>query len=108
MNKCFVLVLTMFVVSDAFSISDIIDWIAYKGKYEKHYNSIKDELNHFRIFIDNKHKINEHNQQSADGNGITTFRMGYNKYSDMKNKDFVSQMNGHDNKNKFVEISIDI
>lgn len=50
-------------------------------------------MHHFRIFVEHKYKIEEHNQQFE--NGMHSFKMGYNKYSDMKHEDFVSAMNGY-------------
>lgn len=44
------------------------------------------------IWLEHKHKIEEHNQQYE--NGIVSFRMDLNKYSDMKHDEFVSRMNG--------------
>lgn len=50
-------------------------------------------MHRFRIFVDHKYNIEEHNQQFD--NGIVSFKMGLNKYSDVKHEDFVARMNGH-------------
>lgn len=45
------------------------------------------------IWLEHKHKIEEHNQQHE--NGIMSFRMGFNNYSDVKHADFATMMNGY-------------
>lgn len=94
MNKCCVLLFATLVSADAFLITDIIDWRAYKSKHGKHYKNVEDDVHHFRIFVDQKHKIDEHNQHVE--HGIATFRMGLNKYSDLKHKDYLTLLNGYD------------
>lgn len=50
------------------------------------------------IWLEHKHQIEEHNQQYE--NGIESFRMGFNEYSDVKHEDFVAQMNGYKSSSK--------
>lgn len=45
-----------------------------------------------RVFLKNKREIDEHNAQYD--RGLTTFKMGLNKFSDLTNDEFNAQMNG--------------
>lgn len=95
MVKRFAFFCVCLAISDAFIISDIEAWREFKRKHGKHYESLEDDVHHFRIFVDHKNKIEEHNQHFV--NGIAFFKMGLNKYSDIKHEDFVKRMNGYDN-----------
>lgn len=44
------------------------------------------------IWLENKHKITEHNQQYD--NGIVSFRMDLNKYSDLSHTETFSKLKG--------------
>lgn len=61
-------------------------------KHSKNYKSIEDDLLHMMIWLENKQKIDEHNQQYE--NGIETFRMDLNKHSDLSHHEFASKMTG--------------
>lgn len=62
-------------------------------EHSKHYDTLADEVHHFRIFIDNKYKIAEHNLH--DNNGVASFKMSLNKYSDLSSDEFFETMNGY-------------
>ena len=91
-EKRFVIFLSLLVLSDASLFSDIDVWEDFKSKHSKHYNSITDEIHHFRIFIEHKRKIDEHNMHYE--NGIEHYKLGINKYSDLPPEDFFHVMNG--------------
>lgn len=57
----------------------------------KQYNSPADEMRHFHIFVDHKNKITEHNLRHE--NGLASFRMGLNEYSDLSHEEFTARMN---------------
>lgn len=63
-------------------------------KYSKHYDTPADEMHRFHIFVDHKRKIDEHNLHHE--NGIASFKMGLNKYSDLSYEEFIEMMNGYD------------
>ncbi|XP_055297310.1 procathepsin L-like [Sitodiplosis mosellana] len=50
-------------------------------------------MHHFQVFVDHKHKIDEHNLHYE--NGIVPFKMGLNKYSDLTHEEFVERMSRH-------------
>lgn len=45
-----------------------------------------------KIFLENKRKIAEHNQQYELGK--VTYKLGLNKYADLLHQEFVATMNG--------------
>lgn len=44
------------------------------------------------IFLKNKHQIDEHNERHS--NGMVSFKMGLNKFSDLSPDEFNAQMKG--------------
>lgn len=44
------------------------------------------------IFLQNKHKIEEHNGKHSQG--LVSFKMGVNKFSDLTHEEFNAQMKG--------------
>ncbi|XP_055303331.1 procathepsin L-like [Sitodiplosis mosellana] len=92
MRKRLVMFISVLVVSDATLMSDVHDWNSFKAEHSKHYDSLADEIHHFRIFVEHKHQIDEHNLHYE--NGIAHFKMGLNKYSDLRPEDFIDMMNG--------------
>lgn len=85
MKKKILLFCAAVVFCNASLTPDQEDWKAYKKEHRKHYDCLEDDKRHFRIFVDQKSKIIEHNQKFEDG--IETFRMGLNQFSDMDNED---------------------
>lgn len=59
-------------------------------KYAKNYRNETEEKMRMGIFLENKHKIDEHNERHA--NGSVTFKMSLNKYSDLTSDEFSTQM----------------
>lgn len=64
-----------------------------QANYSKHYASFEDEMQRFQIFVEHKYKIAEHNLHHD--NGVESFRMGLNKYSDLTSEEFFDTMNGY-------------
>lgn len=65
----------------------------------KQYATHAEENHRFRIFVDHKHKIAEHNRQYE--NGMVSFQMGLNRYSDMSQDEFRSRLNGYKSDSKY-------
>lgn len=61
--------------------------------HSKHYDNLKDDLFHMHIFLEHKLSIEEHNQRFEDG--LETFKMSYNEYTDMHDNEFRSMMHGY-------------
>ncbi|XP_055307808.1 cathepsin L-like, partial [Sitodiplosis mosellana] len=93
MEKSCMFLFSILVLSDAFLLSDIIDWNSFKEEHSKHYDSLADEIHHFRIFVEHKHQIDEHNLHYE--NGIAHFKMGLNKYSDLSHEDILKMRHGY-------------
>lgn len=64
-------------------------------KFSKSYASVEEDLHRMVIWLENKHEVDEHNQQYD--NGIKTSRMSLNKYSDLSHAEMVSKMHGRKN-----------
>ncbi|XP_031628991.1 cathepsin L1-like [Contarinia nasturtii] len=91
-QKHFVVFIGLIAISHAITILEIREWFAYKAKHLKKYSNHVDESNRLQIFLENKLKIIKHNLRFEEG--LTTYKMGLNKYSDLSHKEFVFQMNG--------------
>lgn len=63
-----------------------------KLKYGKSYPNATEEEKRMEIFLNNKNKVEEHNEKHA--NGSATFKMGLNKFSDLTTEEMNAQMNG--------------
>lgn len=61
-------------------------------KYGKNYRIETEEKTRMEIFLNNKHEVEKHNKKHA--NGLVTFKMGLNKYSDLTPEEFSAQMKG--------------
>lgn len=55
-------------------------------KFSKNYENETEEKLRMDIFLQNKKTINEHNERY--GQGLTTYKMGTNKYSDLTDSEF--------------------
>lgn len=62
-----------------------------KLKYGKSYSNATEEEKRIKIFLNNKHKVEEHNEKHA--NGSVTFKMGLNKFSDLTTEEVNAQLN---------------
>jgi hypothetical protein len=59
-------------------------------QYQKNYPNPADDLKHFKIYKKNKSKITAHNIRFA--NGLETFEMGINQFTDIGKKQMSSYM----------------
>lgn len=61
-------------------------------EHSKTYRNFFEDSRRMNTYLDNRRRINEHNQLYDSGN--VTFRMGLNEYSDLSDDEFSAQMNG--------------
>lgn len=61
-------------------------------KHLKKFPNPLEDLRRFKIFIENKHKIDEHNK--LYDKGINTYKMGLNEFSDLLHDEFMAHLNG--------------
>lgn len=64
----------------------------FQLKYAKNYANQIEEMIRMEIFLENKQKIKDHNEQYA--RGLVTYNMSLNKYSDLTPDEFYEQMMG--------------
>lgn len=69
------------------------EWLLFKEKYQKNYNSEEEDNYRFKVFLENKHKVASHNRRHA--NGQHSYSLGINKYADLTHEEFVKTMNGY-------------
>lgn len=92
-NKLIVL-FTIFVIGFDFhlvkAVNDEIAWAEFKQTFGKHYASKPEELARKKIFLDNKHFIDNHNLAKSE----LTFTSGINRLSDMSTEEINRKLNG--------------
>ncbi|MCK0538909.1 C1 family peptidase [Alcanivorax quisquiliarum] len=74
------------------SHNDLEEWTKFKATYNKTYSSANEENDRMEIFLDNKNRIDKHNQLYK--NGLVSYTMGVNKFSDMTETEFRSFYTG--------------
>ncbi|KAH8307748.1 hypothetical protein KR044_012240, partial [Drosophila immigrans] len=86
--KAIVIVLVLVAVVQATSLKDILkaEFNAFKLKHHKVYKDVSEELKRLQIFVENKKLIESHNRRYAAGE--ESYKMGVNKFSDLKAKEF--------------------
>ncbi|CAG2176727.1 unnamed protein product, partial [Oppiella nova] len=62
------------------------------AKYGKAYKDADDELIHYKRYNEQKQAIDAHNQRYAEG--LESYDMGVNQYTDMTDKEFANIVNG--------------
>jgi pyoverdine/dityrosine biosynthesis protein Dit1 len=67
-------------------------WTEFKSFHKKTYESASQEMKRRSIWETNLKKINQHNLEHSLGHHTYTLKM--NKYGDLTNKEFATQMNG--------------
>ncbi|CAH2046658.1 unnamed protein product, partial [Iphiclides podalirius] len=89
-----VVLLCVVATANAVSFFDLLkeEWNAFKMEHKKEYRSEIEDRFRMKIYAENKHKIAKHNQRFAQG--LVTYRLKLNKYSDMLHIEFVHTMNG--------------
>lgn len=69
-----------------------IFYFFFQLHYKKFYKSEAEDDFRLKIYLDNNHKINKHNERFERGE--VTFKLAPNKYADMLNHEFVATLNG--------------
>jgi len=69
------------------------DWYEFKALFKKEYNSIKEELYRFGVFVENLIFVNKHNEKAKRGE--KTFTVGINKFADLTALEFGQKFNGY-------------
>lgn len=84
----------------AVSFFDLVkeEWVAFKMQHDKKYDSEVEDRFRMKIYADNKHKIAKHNQLYEQG--LVSFKLGTNKYTDLLHHEFVQAMNGYNRTTK--------
>ncbi|KAK7605217.1 hypothetical protein V9T40_007075 [Parthenolecanium corni] len=89
----FLILWALVAATQAVSFGDLVreEWDSFKLQFAKKY----DEENGFRmkIYMDNKHKIYEHNKLYEQG--LVSFKMEMNHFGDMLHHEFIRTMNGY-------------
>lgn len=70
-----------------------IFFFKFQVTHKKQYESETEERFRMKIFMENAHKVAKHNKLYAQG--LVSFKLGVNKYSDMLNHEFVHTLNGY-------------
>ncbi|KAG7168259.1 Cathepsin L-like 3 [Homarus americanus] len=92
----------------AASITSLVqdEWQLFKLEYNKQYNTDVKEQFRMKIFMDNKHKVLEHNKHFAQN--MTSFKLKLNHLGDMLRQEIISSMTGFtemDTKNGIQDIT---
>lgn len=80
---------------NAVSFTDLVaeEWDLFKTQFSKAYNSEIEEKFRLKVFMDNKHKIANHNKRFR--NGEVSFEMEMNHFGDLLHHEFVKTVNGY-------------
>lgn len=85
----FSIVLIAGIVLVAAVTADLAAWNSYKQKYGKKYKNAVEERARMKIFLDNKKKVDSHNELFK--NKTVSHEKGLNKFSDMTDEEFYSK-----------------
>ncbi|CAB0032288.1 unnamed protein product [Trichogramma brassicae] len=88
------LLVALAAVAQAVSFVDLVqeEWRVFKAEHRKGYGSDIEEKFRMKIFMENKHKIAKHNAKYEQG--LVSYKLKLNKYSDMLHHEFVNTLNG--------------
>ncbi|XP_065222909.1 procathepsin L [Planococcus citri] len=80
---------------NAVSFTDLVaeEWDLFKTQFSKAYNSEIEDKFRLKVFMDNKHKIANHNKRFR--NGEVSFEMEMNHFGDLLHHEFVKTVNGY-------------
>lgn len=67
-------------------------FVIFQSKYSKKYKNQADDRHHMGIFLRHKDEVTKHNRLFNEG--VVSYTMSLNAYSDLSHTEFVSQMNG--------------
>ena len=71
-------------------------WLEFQREHKKVYNSVEESTKRRSIWETNLKFIRQHNMEYELGHH--TFNLKMNKYGDLTNKEFVTQLNGYSQK----------
>ncbi|RWS29088.1 cathepsin L1-like protein [Leptotrombidium deliense] len=74
------------------SVDDKV-WNDYKTRFHKEYKSEAEESERRKIFEEKLNRINRHNEETK--NGMHSFEMGVNQFSDKTEREIISERNGY-------------
>jgi cathepsin L len=79
---------------NAVSFFDLVkeEWTDFKLQHNKTYSNDIEEKFRMKIFMENRHKIAQHNQLYSKKQ--VSYKLGVNKYSDLLPHEFVATLNG--------------
>jgi len=69
------------------------DWEAWKQQHGKSYPTNSTESFRMKVWMENRAVIEKHNNEFDEG--VHTFQLGLNKFSDLSSHEFFSMMNGY-------------
>uniref|UniRef100_A0A6A7G926 Cathepsin L1-like n=2 Tax=Hirondellea gigas TaxID=1518452 RepID=A0A6A7G926_9CRUS len=84
--------LTVAVQADSFNRVVRHEWEEFKFSHNKTYDGDDEEAYRLKVFVENNLKIVEHNNRFAQG--LESFIMKINRFSDMTSQEVVNTMNG--------------
>uniref|UniRef100_A0A0A9VTD9 Cathepsin L n=1 Tax=Lygus hesperus TaxID=30085 RepID=A0A0A9VTD9_LYGHE len=82
--KLFFAVTCLLAVAAAFPKTEISaeEWLAFKAQHGKIYASQEEEAQRFKIYLENKQMVNDHNQKYERGE--VSYRLALNKFADIR------------------------
>jgi cathepsin L len=88
-------VATAATVPNSISNGDLLneEWETFKLTYGKQYADPHEEAFRMKVYLENRHRIAQHNRRQA--NGLKSYTLGMNKYGDIMHHEFTKTMNGY-------------
>jgi len=101
--KIFLTLLCYFAYVNATTFKEVVleEWEAWKTMHGKTYRNQNEDSFRMKVFMDNTAKIARHNTLAHQG--LKTYTMKSNEYSDLLHNEFVSIMNGYKQKKQAQE-----
>lgn len=89
------ILLALVAATRAVSFIDLIreEWDIFKLHFAKKYDNDVEDSFRMKIYMDNKHKIQQHNKQYEQGS--VSFKMEMNHFGDLLHHEFIRTMNGY-------------
>ncbi|KAK7605219.1 hypothetical protein V9T40_007077 [Parthenolecanium corni] len=89
------ILLALVAATQAVSFIDLVreEWSIFKLHYSKKYDNNVEDGFRMKIYMDNKHKIYEHNKLYEQG--LVSFKMEMNHFGDLLHHEFIRMMNGY-------------
>ena len=86
--------------ANVISFKDVVqgEWEAFKQEHGKKYNDDSEEEFRLKIFMENMHRIANHNAKASAGH--KSYYLAMNKFGDLSHHEFVRLMNGFKNSSR--------